>query len=100
MSQFYVSGVWKDAAGVITHLLVHPVANGNPQRGARQTRDFVVALIRNGNAVNTMKWNYSTVSWNNGAPILLVDRPPYLRTRADTQVSDNLDNMLRMEYFF
>lgn len=101
MATYYVTGVWK-LSGVITNVMLHSVdANNILQLGRKTTEFSAIALIEAGNTVSTLRWNYGTTSWNIGARIGVVTENgrKYLRTRADTTVSDNLDNMILMSSF-
>lgn len=103
MATYYITGVWKDNSGVITHVYLHPTnSQGNLLGGSKTLVSSVVRLIVVNN-IFTLRWNYQTTSWVTGAAVrTILERSTgrlFLRTVADAQLSDNLDNMINMHAF-
>jgi len=101
MATYYVTGVWKNSSKVITHLLVHLVSNNNNlDKGVKTSESDVITSLSKNNQFFTIRWNYQSASWVQGTKIeVVVERGTgraYLRTVADAQVVDNLDNIISM----
>lgn len=104
---YFVTGVWKNSESEITHVFLHK----NTYEASKSTNTFnpgvktseaeVIRLINAGNLVMTLRWNYTNASWAIGARIEVVTRGTthYLRSHKDSQVYDNLDNMINMDGF-
>ncbi|HWB27613.1 MAG TPA: DUF3892 domain-containing protein [Chitinophagaceae bacterium] len=100
MARLYVTGVWKNAQGVITHVMTNtPVTSGvlrpNSKLSVQQAVQFISVT---GNEMFTAEWNYHSGTWKQGQKIVIVhEHHNYIRTTADNTVNDNLDNLLPME---
>jgi hypothetical protein len=102
MANFYISGTWQ-TANRITDVMLHSAASdGGYTVGRKTSEQAVINLINQGNAVYTIMWNYNNGSWTIGARVIVVQEygRNILRTNPNTTVRDNLDNLIRMEYFF
>lgn len=99
----FISGVWFDRNKIITHVFLHKVLNEekNLEKGVKHTVPAIVAFIENGGVVKTITWNYTKALWNIGAQIIVVHESgrKFLRTKGDSTVRDNLDNLINMEFF-
>ena len=102
-ADFLISGVWfSDVPHKhVSHVMLHEDSETNFYKGRKKTRQEVVILIKSGKVVNTIKWNYSSASWSNGARVetMGIGGVDYLRTHKDATTSDNLDNSLSMSIF-
>ena len=95
---YFISGVWKTDNGTITHGFLHShneLANTFSE-GRKIAEAEVIRLIRAQNLVRTLRWDYSSAVWRIGARVIVAANPPYLRTISDATVTDNLDNMIKM----
>lgn len=95
---FLISGVWKDSQERITHVLLHKHDNGYSV-GYKQTEAGVIRLISLNKNVMTMTWNYP--DWRYGAKVIAETRNGrrYLKTIADNNKENNLDNLINMSAF-
>jgi hypothetical protein len=98
MANYYISGVWKNSEKVITHVALHLVNANTFNRATKTTEAEAIALIQNGHKMNTVTWSYLHASWKIGAEVLIVHEggKKYLRTKGDSTVRDNLDNLIDM----
>lgn len=99
MIEYWITGVWKDGNGVITHVLIHPSDDGRLSNGERLPEASVITLIEAGATVYTCRWNYTKSKWHAGAQVVIIKETgghKHLRTVGDAIVTDNLDNMISM----
>ena len=98
---YFITGVWKNDNGAITHVYLHQhdLARNQFYTGQKTTEAEAIRLIRANNVVRTLRWDYASATWLIGALVQVVGTPPYLRTVADATVIDNLDNMINMNGF-
>lgn len=99
MAKYYVTGVWKNTNGVITHIQVNaPVTSGVLRPYAKWTvAQGVQFLGTAGNQLSSATWSYQATNWKEGEKIIVVNQTlKYLRTAPDNTVRDNLDNLLPM----
>lgn len=100
MAKYYVTGVWKDANHVITHIQVNaPGTSGVLRPYAKwSVAQGVQFLSTSGNELSSATWNYTSANWKEGEKIIVVKQIlKYLRTAPDNTVSDNLDNLIPMD---
>lgn len=98
MSQYFISGVWKNKQGDITHVLLHAFNNNVLAKGKRFMEKDVITLIKSGHEVTTIKWNYTVGTWMPGEKVVVVKLlHEFLQTVPDSTIQDKLDNMIRME---
>ncbi len=104
MAHYFISGVWRDNAGVITDYAFHLFNNENNTFGPLQRKSKIdaILLLSLGNTAQTLLWNYTDATWKKGANVNLVGTAPdqYLRTSGDSTVRDNLDNLISFRGFF
>lgn len=101
MSEFRISGIWKDKNGVITHYAVHE-RTPNPKGGflidkaeKMNKNDAVNLLLEKGNTAKTYLWNYKKASWEAGEVIYVVKGEPlFLKTKPDSTERDNLLHLI------
>lgn len=96
-ADYLISGVWKEN-NEITHVLLHVDNGGDVVYGTKVSANQVIALIERGSTVKTIKWDYKDANWRIGASVTVIQGAyrKFLRTVADAQTSDNLDNMFPM----
>lgn len=99
MTQFKISGIWKDNDEVITHYAFHEVySNGQVSKGRKTSKEDAVKLLSDSaNQAITWLWNYSQAFWVNGARVEVVDKR-YLRTVHDNKLIDNLSHLINYDY--
>jgi hypothetical protein len=98
MATYYVSGVWKDARGFVTHLFLHSGDDTHLFEGKRVRIDAAVKLISQGHNLMTVKWDYQSAKWVDGALVEISDRRNgimNLKTQKDSVLSESLDNMIQ-----
>jgi hypothetical protein len=99
-TDYFISGVWKDNTGNITHVMLHEVNEKNEYvLGVKTPVSTVISLINKNYSVITITWNYP--SWKRGAKVIVVNEKgiEYLRTVANSTEKDNLDNSIPMNDF-
>lgn len=95
--RYAISGVWKNAAGTITHYAFHTVTENSFGKATKITKAIAVQRVDNpNNTATTVVWNYTTESWNWGEEVHVVGTSPmrYLRSNHDNSVRDNLDHLI------
>ena len=98
MAKYKISGVWKDANGVITHYALHKVTDTGITRAEKTTKAEAVRILGiQGNSAVTWIWNYQTSFWKEGEQVEVVDKS-YLRSRPDNKVSDNLAHLINCDW--
>ncbi len=99
---YFITGVWKTDADVITDVFLHLNTATNFKAGRKTTEAAVILLLKGNNTVMTLKWNYKTATWKRGAYVNVVkeDNKEFLRSVKDAIVEDNLDNMIKMNGYF
>ncbi|RZJ36557.1 MAG: DUF3892 domain-containing protein [Flavobacterium sp.] len=103
MTKYRISGVWKDANGIITDYAFHTVTETGTTRAARMTkRDAIALLERSDNSATTWIWNYSQVRWNIGETVMVIDgmSGKYLRSNPDNKLTDNLGHLINFDWIY
>ncbi|MES2656168.1 MAG: DUF3892 domain-containing protein [Bacteroidota bacterium] len=101
MTNYKISGVWKNTDGVITHYAVHTQTENGHTRAVKKTKHQVVAIVETtGNTVQTWMWNYTTAFWTIGEGVHVVDgaNGKYLRSNRDNKVTDNLGHLIDYDW--
>lgn len=97
-ANYVISGVWKDSNDNITHVMLHPVDEGNTwDLGTKTSEASAIALIKRGNVIRTIVWGYP--GWTIKSKVTYVQRSgtEYLRSEANATPKDNLDNLISMK---
>lgn len=100
---YFISGVWKNEQGRITHVLLHKVdSNGYTfYQGAKTSENVVINYLKLGKVIFTINWQYSAqnLGWQLGAKVdyVTIGRQEFLRTIHNNVVRDNLDNLINMQ---
>ena len=98
MAQYYVTGVWKDNQGEITHVLLHSLTGNDLNSGEKITGSDAIALIKSGHTLHTLRWNYATATWTPGSRIVVVKLlEEFLKTIPGTPLYEQIESMIRME---
>ncbi|WP_348825506.1 DUF3892 domain-containing protein [Flavobacterium aestuarii] len=95
MTDYFITGVWKDANGNITDVFLHENSNNGFEKGIRSSEKSVIQLIKNGKTIKTLIWNYP--NWKQKAEVIVVQ--DYLRTKPNDSEKDNLDNLIDMNAY-
>ncbi len=97
MEKYYISGVWKNSSGLITHYLVHEIDDqGEVVVTKKMTKTTVINKLDLGHKAVTVVWNYVKVSWMEGEDVEVVNgqNGSYLRTLPDSRRTDNLAHLV------
>lgn len=95
---YLISGVWKDSKDNITHVMLHPVSDGDSwSMGEKTTEANTIALIKKGNVIRTIVWGYPNWTIKSKVTYIQRDGKEYLRSDANTTTKDNLDNLISMK---
>jgi hypothetical protein len=97
-ANYVISGVWKDSSGDITHVMLHPVNDGDTwNMGEKTSEASTIALLKKGNVIRTVVWGYP--SWTIKSKVTYVQAfgKEYLRSEANATPKDNLDNLISMK---
>jgi hypothetical protein len=101
MAQYKISGVWKDANGVITHYAFHTVSQAGHTRATKTSKAKAIELLETrGNSAYTWLWNYRQAYWENGEIVEVVNGSSgkYLRSNRDNSLSDNLGHLINFDW--
>lgn len=101
MTDYRISGVWKDKDKVITHYAVHKVVEKGTTRATKTTKEAAIALVETqGNNVTTWVWNYTSCYWSPGEKVHVVNsgNSKYLRTNPDSKLTDNLEHLINFDW--
>jgi hypothetical protein len=102
-ANYAISGVWfrenRKGSEHISHVMLHELTSTGLARGTKVTKDYAVGLLHN-KTIKTIKWNYRDGTWVWGATVSTEQRNgiTYLRTIPDGDVTNNLDNLINMQY--
>lgn len=97
-ADYFISGVWKDSNDNITHVMLHPVNDGDRwDMGEKTSETRTIELLKKGNIIKTVVWNYP--GWTIGSRVICVKGigKEYLRSEANATQKDNLDNLISMK---
>jgi hypothetical protein len=101
MTQFRISGVWKDSNNVITHYAFHTVGETSVSRASKTSKSQAIALLETkGNSATTWVWNYSLAKWSVGENVEVVNgsNGKYLRSNPDNKITDNLGHLIDFDW--
>jgi hypothetical protein len=91
---YFISGVWFDASGKISHVFLHENSGGYLS-GIKTSEADAIKKIK-GKKTLTMEWNYSSVQWERGAEVHIVGN--YLTTHKDDTTKNNLRHLINMSF--
>ncbi|MNE79412.1 hypothetical protein D3C80_1758930 [compost metagenome] len=97
-ANYLISGVWKDSSDNITHVMLHPVSDGDSwSMGEKTSEASTIAILKKGNVIRTVVWGYP--SWAIKSKVTYVQGAgkEYLRSDANATTKDNLDNLISMK---
>ncbi|WP_259069928.1 DUF3892 domain-containing protein [Mucilaginibacter sp. X4EP1] len=98
MAQYKISGIWKDANGVITHYAFHTVTKDGFTRATKTTKaDAIKLLSHSSNEAMTWIWNYTTAFWKDGEKVAVINGS-YLRSNPDNKITDNLAHLIDYDW--
>lgn len=104
-ADYLISGVWKEThnnSTYISHVMLHQDSDTTIYMGTKTSRADVVKLLNSGKIIKTITWNYNSASFQVGELVgtVTVNGVQYLRSHRDGKVTDNLDNLINMRFFF
>jgi hypothetical protein len=100
-TNYVITGVWfqENYGGSkhISHVMLHAMNGNTVLTGKKTSKDVVIPLLPT-KTIRTLKWNYKNGNWDWGALVTYETRlgVHYLRTVADADASNNLDNLINM----
>jgi len=103
MSEYRISGVWKDDNGVITDYAFHDLDSKITNRAIKKSKAQAIALLEiKGNEAYTWVWNYKEAGWVDGEKVTVVagQNGKYLRSNPDNQLTDNLEHLIDFDWIF
>lgn len=103
MAEYRISGIWKSGRS-ITHYAFHvydPVSK-TFAAAVRTTKEDAVEMVRNGDVVKAMVWNYAKRCWTHSQAMYLDGKAPYeyLRTEAEGEMRGDLNNLINYAEIF
>jgi hypothetical protein len=101
MSQFRISGVWKDSNNVIAYYAFHKVNDNSVGRAIKTAKFQAIQILETpGNSAVTWVWNYSQAKWNIGEQVEVVNGSSgkYLRSNPDNKLTDNLEHLIDFDW--
>ncbi len=70
MATYKISGIWKDADGVVTHYAFHTVKMFYTTRAKKTTKNVAIRLLEKGNNIaDTWIWNNDFVRFDDGQKV-------------------------------
>jgi hypothetical protein len=85
-ANYVISGVWKDSNDNITHVMLHPVNDGDSWKiGEKTSEASTITLLKNGNVIRTIVWDYP--GWNIKSKVTYVNRNGKEFLRSDANAS-------------
>ena len=101
MTQFKISGVWKDDNNVITHYSLHTIKEKTITRASKTSKAEAIRLLENkDNSATTWVWNYSASNWADGENVTVVNGPngKFLRSNPDKKETNNLEHLIDFDW--
>ena len=101
MTDYRISGVWKDSNDVITHYAFHTVGTSTTSRAVKTSKQNAITLLETrGNSAYTWVWNYARAFWDIGEKVEVVNgrNGKYLRSNPDKQITDNLAHLIDFDW--
>ena len=101
MAKYRISGVWKNANGVITHYAFHKVTEDGVTRASRITKSKAIELLEiSNNTATTWLWDYRIADWKIGENVQVVNgfTGKYLRSNPDNTLTDNLGHLINFDW--
>ena len=97
-ANYLISGVWKDSSDNITHVMLHPVNDGDSfSMGVKTSEGDTIALLKKENIIKTVVWGYPGWSIKSKVTYVQSAGKEYLRSDANATTKDNLDNLISMK---
>ena len=103
MSEYRISGIWKNDNNVITHYAFHTVYEKSISRANKISKAEAIKLLEmRENYANTWVWNYLSASWKIGEKVEVVNgiTGKYLRSNKDNKLTDNLGHLIDLDWIF
>ncbi|WP_276089695.1 DUF3892 domain-containing protein [Pedobacter sp. JY14-1] len=102
MTEYRISGIWKNTDGVITAYAFHRVINTiTLTRAEKKSKAQAIATVElAGNSVTTWVWNYKTARFDIGETVTVVGTGTnkYLRSNPDNKLTDNLGHLINFDW--
>lgn len=102
MTEYRISGVWKDSKNVITHYAFHTVITAQSvTRAVKKSKAEAIKILESKeNIAKTWIWNYSTNHWVIGGAVSVINgtNGKYLRSNHDNKLADNLAHLINFDW--
>lgn len=69
--KYFVTGVWKDDKGRITHYCVHINGKSGFGKGKQLPASELIRLVKSGQQVRVLRWNYQSGNWIIGDALVM-----------------------------
>jgi len=104
MSDYIISGTWKNESGAITHYTVQSIApSGLTSTSIKISKpDLIELLLHPDNSAQTLLWDYKDSKWKITENIHVVKGmgEKYLRTNPDESATNNLSHLIDYSFPF
>ena len=103
MTEFRISGVWKNTDNVITHYAFHTIEETSISRSVKKTKvDAIKLLETSGNSATTWIWSYNSPGWSIGENVEVVHGSDgkYLRSNPNDKKTDNLGHLIDFDWIY
>lgn len=101
MTVIKISGIWKDADGLITHYAIHKVNASYSTRAVKTSKSDTIKLLeKTDNMAYTWIWNYESSRFVDGQKVEVINAltGKYLSTDADNKLTDNLEHLIDFDW--
>ena len=95
MASYFISGIWKDESGRISHLVRHVRTSKGWTTGEKVEVSWIISAVEAGDAVTTIRWGYNDGNWYVGArvKVQMNGTRKELTTVSGTALRDMLENL-------
>lgn len=101
MAAIKISGIWKDADGLITHYALHIVNTSYTTRAVKKSKsDSIKLLEKSDNTAYTWIWNYDSSRFVDGQKVEVINAltGKYLSTDSNYKLTDNLEHLIDFDW--
>jgi|WetSurMetagenome_2_1015567.scaffolds.fasta_scaffold975524_1 hypothetical protein len=101
MTEFRISGVWKNSDDVITHYAFHTVYKDGVGKAKKLAKAQAISILEiRGNTATTWMWNYKSSFWTIGENVTVVGsgNDKYLRSNPDDKTANNLEHLIDYDW--
>lgn len=74
MTEYRISGIWRNTSGEIVNYAVHLVLEGGISKASRKTKTQIITMLEiNRATIKTWVWNYSLSHFEVGEAVIVVN---------------------------